>query len=107
MANNNNPSLFKSKTADQVVGCLAETTGKAYMSATDAAAIRKDMPALGSSGRTAMPIAVNASSFVGQNDLEEVQIVAAVDSTRITTTVVDSAPKMNMKSKNEDQHLKA
>ena len=66
MTNNNYPSLFKSKTADQVAGCLAETTDRAYMSAADAAANRKDMPALGSCGRTALPVDVNAKSLIGQ-----------------------------------------
>ena len=103
----NDPSLFKSNTADQVVGCLAKTIGRAYMSATDATAIRKDMSVLGSSGRTALPIALNASSLVGQQGLEEVQIVAAVDTTKITSNVAGPASKMNKKNKAVDCHQHA
>ena len=52
---NNNPSLFKSKTADQA---RFQEKGNAYTSATDVAA-HKGSQALGRCGLTATPITVN------------------------------------------------
>ena len=73
------------------------------MSATDAAAIRTDMPALGRCGRTALPVAVNAYSLIGKNGLEEVHTAEAVGATRIAAP----APKMNTNIKVVDQKRQA